>query len=227
MKTGAWFAILLVLLCLPRSSRPSIQPKFWLKCNFCLIDISSNVRQHRKSSSDIVCRVHLSVLNTWALMPVPKQTVFRTVRFVWKLQEIVTGERYWTEGHVLGEREPTLFFEDTMILKTYICKLVTQNVNFRPKNLSFPASQSHCFTGRVQQNVCNLPAHVRLFSSFYIRWLWQNVVWCKMELSTIHCIFKQVGMLHAVTGWVTLNNSSDCSIFIFNFKQLKLPAPCR
>jgi len=57
-------------------------------------------------------------------MPVPKRTVFRTVKFVWKVQEIVTGERYRTEGHVSGGREPTLFFEGTMILvKTYSCNL--------------------------------------------------------------------------------------------------------
>jgi len=39
----------------------------------------------------------LGVLNTLALIPVLKRIVFEwSLRFVWKVEEIVTGERYRT-----------------------------------------------------------------------------------------------------------------------------------
>ena len=115
MKTRAWFAILLVLPWLPRPSKPSIQPNFWLKCTLSLIDISLNIRQYTLSSTDIVLRVCFSVLNTWTLMAVLKQTVLRMVfKVVWKVQEIVTAERYRTSGHVSGVREPTPFLMPTV-----------------------------------------------------------------------------------------------------------------
>jgi len=67
IKTGIWFAIRLVLPWLPSSSKPSIQPNFWLQCKFSLIDVTSNMRQHTQSSLDIDCREHLSILKAWTL----------------------------------------------------------------------------------------------------------------------------------------------------------------
>jgi len=65
-------ATLIALPWFPRSSKPSIQPHFWLKCKFCLIEISPNIRQHTRSPSDIFCTVRMGVLNRWALMAVLK-----------------------------------------------------------------------------------------------------------------------------------------------------------
>ena len=79
MKTRAWTEILLVFPQLPWSSKHSLQPNYWLKCKFSLIDISSNMRHYTRSPWDIVCTVRMSVLNTWALMPILKQTVFKMV----------------------------------------------------------------------------------------------------------------------------------------------------
>jgi len=42
-----------------------------------LIDISSNMRQHTRTLSDIVCTLSLTILNTWAFMPIHNWTVFR------------------------------------------------------------------------------------------------------------------------------------------------------
>jgi hypothetical protein len=39
--------------------------------------ILSNMRQHSQSLSDIVCKMPLGIINTWALKPVLNWTVFR------------------------------------------------------------------------------------------------------------------------------------------------------
>ena len=82
-------AKLLALPWFPRSSKPSIQPNIWFKCKFPLIDISSNMRQHTRSPSDIVCRVHMGIDAR------PKVKCLElSVRFIWKVREIVNGEIY-------------------------------------------------------------------------------------------------------------------------------------
>ena len=52
-------ATLLALPWFPSSSKPSIN--FWLKCKFPLIDTSSNMRQHTRSPSDIVCWLRMGI----------------------------------------------------------------------------------------------------------------------------------------------------------------------
>jgi hypothetical protein len=42
-----------------------------------LIDISSNMRQHMQNLSDIVCVLSLSILNTWAFVPIINWTEFQ------------------------------------------------------------------------------------------------------------------------------------------------------
>ena len=72
-KSSVWFATMLVLSSLPMSSMTSIQTNFTMKYKFSLIDISSNMTQHTRSPSNIVCRICLSVISTWALITVLKQ----------------------------------------------------------------------------------------------------------------------------------------------------------
>ena len=42
-----------------------------------LTDILSNMRQDMRTLSDMVCKLSLSILNTWAFMPVLNWIVFR------------------------------------------------------------------------------------------------------------------------------------------------------
>jgi len=73
----------------PRSSKPSTQPHFWLKCKFPLIDTSSNIRQHTQSSSDTVCTVRMGI------DACPKAKCLEwSVKFIWKVVELVNGEIY-------------------------------------------------------------------------------------------------------------------------------------
>jgi len=71
--------------------------------------ISSNMREHAIFIKNGLSNP-LSVLNTLALISILKRIVLEwALRFVWKVEEIVTGETYRTYGHVSGWMKPTPF----------------------------------------------------------------------------------------------------------------------